>query len=290
MRRLGFTATALSLGIGLAALLMLGVGLSAARAEDAEATTVNTLQAADGSPIGNAAMTTTFMVAGGELHSCAITDQGGALQCWSYNVSGQLGDNSTDQRDTPVDVYGLSSGVKAVDGGYYYSCAVTTDGGVKCWGANSRGQLGNGSWTQSLVPVDVLNDDDSLISDAVAVSTGQDHSCSLTSGGSVKCWGYNAAGQLGNNSVANRNKAVVVTTTTGSPLTGIKAIDLGDVHSCALTTNGGVKCWGMNTHGQLGNNKAAGTEIKSLTPVDVTGLSSGVARPLRPATNTPVPC
>jgi len=274
MRRLGFTATALSLGIGLAALLVLGVGLSAARAEDAEPTTVTALQAADGSPIGNAAVTTTFMVAGGEYHSCAVTDEGGPLQCWGKNVSGQLGDDSNDQSETPVGVNGLSTGIKAVDGGYDHSCAVTSGGGVKCWGANSKGQLGNGYWTQSLVPVDVKNDDDSPISDAVAVSTGQDHSCALTSGGNVKCWGYNGYGQLGDNSDANRNKAVVVTTTTGSPLTGIKAIDLGDAHSCALTTGGSVKCWGSGIYGKLGDGN--GIAHYEMMPVNVIGLS-GVA-------------
>ena len=274
MKRLGFTATALSLGIGLAALLILGVGLSAARADDVEATPATALQAADGGPIGTAAVTTTFMVAGGELHSCAITDQGGALQCWGGNGLGQLGDNSTDQHEAPVGVNGLSSGIRAVDGGYDHSCAVTTGGGVKCWGNNSTGQLGNGYWTQSLVPVDVLNDDDSTLGGAVAVGTGDKHSCALLGNGQVRCWGWNASGQLGDNSFDNRGKAVVVTTTTGSPLTSIQAIDLGDVHSCALTTGGGVKCWGNGKYGKLGDGDG-GVHYK-MTPVDVIGLS-GVA-------------
>ena len=254
MKRLGFTATALSVGIGLADLLLLGAGLSAARAQGVEATTFDAPPGANIGAIGATEITTTAIVAGGELHTCALTS-GGGLKCWGNNGSGRLGDNSTDERHTPVDVYGLLSGVKAVDGGYYHTCAVMTNGRVKCWGSNSKGQLGDDqdSGTYSHKPVYVKNYDDTLLSDAIAVSTGERHSCALTSGGGVKCWGYNFPGCLGDNSINDRHKAVVV------------------------TTNGGVKCWGLNTHGQLGNDKAAGTETRSMTPVDVTGLSSGVA-------------
>ena len=79
----------------------------------------------------------------GYYHSCAVTSSGGAT-CWGVNSDGQLGDNSTTARLAPVAVSGLSSGVSALAGGYYHTCALTTGGAVSCWGNNGEGQLGDG--------------------------------------------------------------------------------------------------------------------------------------------------
>ena len=94
-------------------------------------------------------------IVGGSYHTCAVTTAGG-VKCWGHNSYGQLGDNSTTSRRTPVDVAGLSSGVSSVSGGNYHTCAVTTAGGAKCWGSNSYGQLGDNSTANRLNPVDVL--------------------------------------------------------------------------------------------------------------------------------------
>lgn len=148
-----------------------------------------------------------------------------------------------------------------------HTCIVTTGGGVKCWGSNDKGQLGDGTTTTRAYPVDVP----SLASGVVAVATGQSHSCALTTGGAVKCWGGNGLGQLGNGS----NTPLAGPTDVTGLSSGMAAISAGRDFTCALTTGGGVKCWGANSSFQLG----AGNPFlgKEATPVDVTDLSSGVS-------------
>ncbi|MFT3792786.1 MAG: Ig-like domain repeat protein [Rudaea sp.] len=206
----------------------------------------------------------TTQVSLGLNHSCALTTAGG-VRCWGINSHGQLGDGSITDRSVPVDVTGLTSGVATIVAGGYHTCALTATGGVKCWGGNSDGQLGNDSTTDSHTPVDVTG----LASGVALIANGNTHSCALTTAGGVMCWGENAAGQLGNGTAADSTVPVAVTGL-GS---GVVAIAAGDFHTCALTEAGAVKCWGQNGDGQLGN----GSSTDSYTPVDVTDLASGVA-------------
>jgi alpha-tubulin suppressor-like RCC1 family protein len=89
----------------------------------------------------------------------------GGMQCWGLNDMGQLGDNSNVNKNTPVNVSGLSNAI-AISAGYRHTCALTTTGGVKCWGNNTYGQLGNSSNTSSNIPVDV----NGLTSGAIAIT------------------------------------------------------------------------------------------------------------------------
>ncbi|MFN8442726.1 MAG: hypothetical protein U0175_18265 [Caldilineaceae bacterium] len=195
-------------------------------------------------------------------HSCAITTNGG-LKCWGSNGNGQLGDGSTFTPFTPVDVSGLSSGVKSITLGRSHTCALLDTGGVKCWGGNSSGQIGNGTTDGQATPVDVSG----LSNGVVAIAAGYFHTCALTTAGTVKCWGDNSDGQLGDNSSNSSPIPVDV-----SGLSNVVAISAGRIHTCALTNSGGVKCWGNNAHGELGD----GTTTDRPVPGDVTGLTSDV--------------
>ena len=197
-------------------------------------------------------------------HSCSVV--GGALYCWGNNSRGQLGDASNINKLLPVAVSGLGSGVTAVVNGDYHTCALTSAGAVKCWGANTSGQLGNNNSADSNVPVDV----NGLNAGVASISAGSEHSCARLNTGALRCWGSNAYGQLGDGS---RNPSLIPIAVSGFASAGAASIHASEAHTCTRTSTGGVKCWGDNTYGQLGN----GNTLAQLTPSDVSGLSAGVS-------------
>ena len=176
-------------------------------------------------------------------HTCALL-LGGAVSCWGNNASGQLGDNSTTGRKLPASVMGLPNRVASLSAGRSLTCAVLESGDAKCWGANGEGQLGDNSIINRTSPVTVQG----LASDVSKIFAGIRRTCVLLVGGRVKCWGLNNVGQLGDDSYTNRMTPVDVSTL-GS---GVYSLSLGKFHTCALLSNGGVKCWGNNDNGQLG--------------------------------------
>lgn len=206
-------------------------------------------------------------VAVGYSHACGVTLSGG-VKCWGNNSTGQLGNNSTTSSRSPTSVYGLSSGVKAVAAGNNSTCALMESGGVKCWGLNDQGQLGNNSTANSSVPVNVVDLDTGVVSIAASKGQSNGHNCALMADGTAKCWGRNYAGQLGNGTKTNALTPVDVTL-----VSGIKQISLGSVHTCVVTNDGAAKCWGEGSYGRLGGGN---TTSSHLTAVDVVGLSSGV--------------
>jgi alpha-tubulin suppressor-like RCC1 family protein len=207
-----------------------------------------------------------FEVASTGNHSCAITTSGG-LKCWGRNHMGQLGIGSTTNSLVPTDVTGLSSGVTQVTAGKGHTCAIV-NGGVKCWGSNGYGELGAGSTGASvLTPQDVpgLGSGVTYISAGGLVSNSK--TCVVQNGG-VKCWGDGSGGALGNGTLSNMYSPTQVTGLTS----GISKVKVNEYDACALTTTGALKCWGLNSNGEMGN----GNLTQSLTPVDVPGMQSGV--------------
>ena len=207
-------------------------------------------------------------VATGGSHACAVV--GGGVQCWGSNYSGQLGNGTTESSRLPVQTLPAGSGATAIAAGSSHSCAVVS-GGVKCWGSSYSGQLGNGSTSSSLVPVQTI----APTKKATAIAASDSHTCAVIAGG-VKCWGANGSGQLGNGkSVSSLTPVQAIPASSG--VTAIAAnIDRQtgsfdyDGYTCAVVA-GGVKCWGSNRFGQLGNGKT----VQSLVPVQTLAAGSG---------------
>jgi len=205
-------------------------------------------------------------VGSGGFHQCAVTADGG-LFCWGNNWYGQLGDGtsgyegtSPNFRPSPDPVVGLGSGVVALSAGYLHTCALTTNGGVKCWGLHLHEEDNEAQAT----PLDVPGLDGGV----VAIAAGGLHTCAVLHAG-VKCWGYNEYGQLGVDPF-DRDMSEMPVTVPGLG-GGIKAIAGGAYHTCAVFADGTVKCWGENGYGQLGNGDL--TYQDRSTPVDVVGLT-----------------
>ena len=192
----------------------------------------------------------TKTVSAGDAHSCAILVTTGILKCWGDNRYGQIGLGEGDQapQKTPV-VVPLGSGrrIRAVSAGTDHSCAIPDDGSLWCWGHNQYGQIGDGSTDPRPSPTPVNLGEDRT---AKAVSTGNGHSCAILDDGSLKCWGYNQHGQIGDGSADPR--LVPTTVELGDDKTA-KTVSLGGYHSCAILNDGSLKCWGDNRHGQIGD-------------------------------------
>lgn len=253
-------------------------------------------------------------IAAGYYHVCAIST-GGAVKCWGWNACSSTGDGSNSSRPTPVAVSNLGSGVTGISVGAGHSCALLTLGGVKCWAqllrsgrrcqyvqSDGTGQCfvahhwraGRRCWRQPFLrrPVgrgggDVLGyNADGQIGDGTTTNrtsatpvTGFDSGVAVVSTGAYRArsrrrvvsgaGAATAAVRLGNNSTTDSSLPVAVVGLGA----GVAAISAGGYHTCALTSTGAMKCWGLNDSGQLGDNSTT----TRLTPVDVSGLGSGVS-------------
>ena len=200
-------------------------------------------------------------VAGGASHTLVLRTTDGSLWAWGANSDGQLADNTTTQRKTPIQVTSLTS-VAAVAAGAKHSLALRSDGTLWAFGDNYYGQLGNGNNTDQKVPVQVMTG-------VVAIAAGEYHSVVLKADATVWTWGLNSDGQLGDGSTTNRNTPVQV-----SGLGLVTAVAAGARHSLAVLLAGTMSSWGKNSNGQLG---VGSTYARSTSPVSVIGVTGAVA-------------
>jgi alpha-tubulin suppressor-like RCC1 family protein len=199
----------------------------------------------------------------GDSVACGVASNNFAY-CWGSQTYGQLGNGiaSTGTSAAPSLVSGAVSRsavlLARVTAGRNHACGLTVAGNALCWGKDDLYQLGNGDGLalNSTTPIPV-----NTAQTFTRISAGGDHTCGLTGGGSVVCWGDNSQGQIGNGVVGGA-------VDTPAPVAGNFAqISAGASHTCALTASGAAFCWGSNDSGQVGN----GTQVGSATPVAVSG-------------------
>jgi len=205
----------------------------------------------------------------GERHTCAV-DVLGTVWCWGSGANGRLGNNSLQDRSSPVPVTLPDSAVQ-VSAGVAHSCALLTDGRVFCWGSPLSGRLGDGTVIfDQLVPIQSAG-----VANAVQVSAGSDHTCArLFSGGSLRdvCWGDNNHGELGDGTSVARATQVQISTLCDQ--TGFYPPSAGAAASCIIGRGAAdpstAMCWGSNGSGQLGE----GTGASRRAPTPVVGTAS----------------
>lgn len=198
-------------------------------------------------------------------HMCALEDDG-SVWCWGDGTYGQLGDGTTDVRDTPVRVEGLPQ-VRHIAATDNTTCVVTVAGDVFCWGTNVSGELGDGSapagppyyeFTSSDVPLQVAG-----LQDVVALEAGSFNFCAITAEQEVKCWGGLSGSSL--NEVDTSSPVAI------DFWAGAKDVAPGYSHACAVLSDGRISCIGDYRFGETG-----AVTRDATTPVFVEGIDDAV--------------
>jgi hypothetical protein len=182
----------------------------------------------------------------GENHTCGLEHGTGAIWCWGYNASGQLGAGDVAARDAPTKVP-MPARALVLAAGYNHTCAISADRSLWCWGDNTEGQLGRGDAQgapNALSPVRI-----GVNSDWLGVSGGQGHTCAIEAPGSMWCWGRNTESETGTDPSTVQLRAP---SRTGAFIDW-RSVEVGQDSSCGIRSDGSLWCWGSNQFGQLGS-------------------------------------
>lgn len=190
--------------------------------------------------------------------NCVIGDDGWAY-CWGYDYGGNLGNGTEGNKLTPT---AISQGeipdgvtIETVVSGGRYSCALSSNDKVYCWGDNTYGQLGNGTTTSSTTPVEVLQGaipGGVTIKSIAEMTSGGYHTCVIGSNNIAYCWGENNYGQIGDNTTTNRSTPVATVTTSVPSGVTAKSISAGLYNTCMIGSDNKIYCWGLNGSYELG--------------------------------------
>lgn len=185
-------------------------------------------------------------LAAGENHTSGLEHGTGAVWCWGYNASGQLGLGDTSGRETPVRLSRPATAI-AVAAGYNHTCAIDAGHALWCWGDNTEGQLGQGD--QPGAPNELQAARVGTDSDWIGVAGAQGHTCGVRAPGTMWCWGRNTQLELGTDPTTQQ---IRTPTQTDSSVNWTSSLDVGQDSSCAIRADGTLWCWGDNSFGQLG--------------------------------------
>lgn len=212
-------------------------------------------------------------VSAGYQHTCARSASR-HLWCWGNDGSGRLGDDAAvADRNAPVEVAGATADWKAVTAGIFHTCGIRATGRLFCWGLDSAGQLGDGPpLAEQHTPVEVAGGR----TDWTSVDLGRSHTCGLQRRGTLSCWGWDQAGQLGDDATNANQAAPVIVAGGASRWTSVAT---GGYHTCAAGRVAGraadqVFCWGLDTYGALGDGPPLANQP---LPVAVAGASGFLA-------------
>jgi len=239
------------------------------------------LSALAGSPVQNLRFQS---VSADNHHSLAI-DVNGNLWVWGANYYGQLGNNSYNDSSVPINLSALAGSpvqnlrFQAIAAGYDHSLAIDTNGNLWSWGSNSYGQLGDNSYNDSLVPINLSTLGGSSVQNIQFNSiAAYYHSLAIDVNGNLWTWGSNANGQLGNNSYTESVVPINLSILAGNPVQNVQfnSVAASD-HSLAIDVNGNLWAWGANYYGQLGNNSTT----DSLVPINLSALAGNPVQNLR---------
>ena len=202
----------------------------------------------------------------GTAHGCVARD--GTAWCWGDNSEGQLGDGTRhSQAEAHPVASTLDAEVTEISSGSHHTCARGSNGSLWCWGDNSRGQLGLAiDKARKKQPMAVAQ----LGRDVASVAAGADHTCALTTAGQAWCWGDNRHGQLGIGGSQNLERSPVLVASLGNDVARIAASE-SSAHTCAMSNDGKLSCWGANSDGQLGDD----TRADRNSPVQIASTASG---------------
>ena len=181
----------------------------------------------------------------GVAHSAAIKTDG-TLWIWGLGTSGQLGDDTTISKSSPVQTISGGNDWKSVNLGSAHSAAIKTDGTLWLWGNNGSGRLGDNTITARSSPVQTVSGGTNWRS----VSLGDQHSAAIKTDGTLWLWGSGTSGRLGGNTITARSSPIQ----TVSGGTNWRSVSLGNAHSAAIKTDGTLWLWGLGTSGRLGTN------------------------------------
>ena len=185
----------------------------------------------------------THTIATGSHHTCTV-DAGNQLYCWGQNDSGELGLGTLIPQGTP-ELVSATLQFLSVSAGDTYTCAISVEFDLYCWGRNIYGTLGDGTTDRALLPL-LINSGTKYAS----VSAGDSHTCAITSLGALQCWGFGGLGSLGDGTNTSSRTAGAITVSPGVQWAEV-AVD-GN-HSCAISIDRALYCWGYNAEGQVGN-------------------------------------